>query len=148
MAGARRRRRRRYIRDSTREYASAAARIQSRQPHGAPAIPSVAGEDEMSAVAFVNSLLDTGRVRVGPSPVVPDDLADAVRELDRAARPNLAFVAPELLSDVAEWALLVLYRGCQALVYREIEADAVRVALAVPCPQPPSPAACYSADLA
>ena len=102
----------------------------------------------MAALAFVESLVDGGRVRVGAASAPPARLAEAVRELDRLARPHLAFEPPTLAPPVGEWALLMLYRACQSLVYREIEADAVRAALAVPCPGGPSPGVCYSADVA
>src|SRR5687767_2768563 len=101
----------------------------------------------MSVVSFVNLLLDTGRARVPAPSNVPPDLGNGVAELDQATRAGLAFEAPAVLGEVAEWGLLLLYCGCQALVYREVDADSVRAALSKPCPAPPSPAACYSADL-
>ena len=101
----------------------------------------------MSALAFVNTLLETGRVRVPADPRQPGELEPAVRELDRAARPEMAFDPPPLDLAAAAWGLVVLYRGCQSLVYREIDADAVRDALTRPCPAKPSPEVCYSADL-
>jgi hypothetical protein len=108
--------------------------------------------EAMAALEFVQSLAETGRVRVGADPGPPARLDEAVRELDRLARPHLAFDPPPVAPAVAGWALLALYRACQSLVYREIEADAVREALSRPCPQPPPPlppaTACYSADLA
>ena len=103
----------------------------------------------MSALDFVNSLLETGRVKVPtPSGKSPDDLTPAVARLDSAARAATALELPGVVISVGEWALLLLYRGCQALVYREIEADEVRKAMAAACPARPSPAVCYSADLA
>src|SRR4051794_5827522 len=102
----------------------------------------------MSALAFVQALLETGRVRVPPDRDAPADVGAAVAELDRAARPELAFDPPAVDAPAAGWAVTVLYRGCQALVFRDIDADAVRDALSRPCPAAPSPAVCYSADLA
>jgi hypothetical protein len=87
----------------------------------------------MSALAVVLNLLETGRVRVPAAPQPPDGLDQAVRELDRIARPTLALDPPVLMPAVAEWALLLLFRACQSLVYREIEADAVTDALSRPC---------------
>ena len=105
----------------------------------------------MSVTEFVNSLLETGRVRVpapGAGPAAPlEGLDDGVAALDRVARPQLAFDPPPLSPAVAGWALTVLYRACQALVYREMDARQVAEALARPCPQPPSPATSYAADL-
>ncbi len=102
----------------------------------------------MSALAFIHSLLDSGGVRVNSSIQPPGDLAEAVRELDRRARPHLPSPMPQLLAEPAEWALLILYRACQALVYREIKPAAITAVLSTPCPAAPSPAACYSVDLA
>ena len=102
----------------------------------------------MLATDFVQDMLSSGRLRVPRDPGPPRDLGGAVRELDRLARPDLPFDPPPLAGSVGEWALLTVYRACQALVHRDIEPDAVRAALAVPCPVPPSPAVCYSADLA
>ena len=106
----------------------------------------------MSALLFVDALLETGRVCVPASRAAPADLAAAVAELDRAVRPELAFDGPPPVDEpVAAWALTILYRGCQSLVYRDINADAVRDALSQPCPvknKKLSPAVCYSADLA
>jgi hypothetical protein len=101
----------------------------------------------MSAVQFVQSLLDTGRVKVPPGGDPLDDVEEAVAELDRAARTDAAFEPPALAVPVAAWALTTVYRAAQALVFREIDADAVRQMLAVPCPLPPSPSVHYSTDL-
>lgn len=101
----------------------------------------------MSAIPFVHSLLEAGRVHVPMRVEPPEDLEAAVAELDRAARPHMPFEAPALSPAAAGWALTVLYRGCQSLVYREIDAGAVRDALSRPCPREPSPEVCYSVDL-
>jgi hypothetical protein len=100
-----------------------------------------------SAVAFVRSLAETGRVSVPPDEALPSDIDDAVRELDAATRQDMAFDAPPLDPPAAAWALGLIYRACQALVFREIEAASVEQALAAPCPQRASPTVCYSADL-
>lgn len=102
----------------------------------------------MLATDFVQDMLGSGRLKVPRDPAEPQNLGGAVRELDRLARPDLPFDPPPLVPAVGEWALLRVYRACQALVHRDVGPDAVRAALAEPCPVPPSPAACYSADLA
>jgi hypothetical protein len=103
----------------------------------------------MSALDFVTALLEAGgRVRVGPEPLAVSELADAAMMLDAALRPSLAFEPPPLSVPAGEWAIRVLHRACQALVYREIDANAVRTGLALTCPVPPSPRTCYSVDLA
>ena len=102
----------------------------------------------MLATDFVQDMLGSGRLRVPRDPGPPRDLGRAVRELDRLTRPDLPLDPPPLVPAAGEWALLTVFGACQALVHRDIGPDAVRAALAVPCPVPPSPAACYSADLA
>src|SRR5258708_6690487 len=102
----------------------------------------------MAGLDFVQELLSCGRVRVPSSLQPPTDLNAAVAELDRLRRANLAFEPPALDCAVGQWALRILFRGCQALVHREIGADAVKDALSEPCPAAPSPRTCYSADLA
>ena len=105
----------------------------------------------VSVTDFVSSLLETGRVRVPPpgqSAATPlKGLEPAVAELERSIRPDLAFDPPALSPAAAGWALSTVYRGCQALVYREMEAAAVHEALSRPCPDNPSAAVCYSVDL-
>jgi len=101
----------------------------------------------MSAVEFVQSLLETGRVRVPAGDAPVEDLDQAVAELDCAARADAPREPPPLAAPAAAWALTVVYRACQALVFREIDAEAVRRTLVVPCPSPPSPAVHYSTDL-
>jgi hypothetical protein len=100
-----------------------------------------------SAVAFIQSLLEAGRVKVPPGDEPPDGIHEAIADLDRVARSEAAFGPPALSAPAASWALTIVYRAAQALVFREIDADAVRHMLAVPCPLPPSPSVHYSADL-
>jgi hypothetical protein len=105
----------------------------------------------MSLASFLNSIRDGTPVTVPPQPGIDPAERAAVtgilHSLDAAARPDIAHDAPPLLPDVALWAAERLYRACQFLVYRDVNADDVRASFAVPCPQPPSPAVCYSADL-
>lgn len=104
----------------------------------------------MLAVSFVNSLLERGAVRVpGPTEPSPGDWADAVAELDRAVRPEMAFDPPPVDEPAAIWGLQMLYRGCQCLAHRDVDAETVGRMLAEPCPSArASAAACYSVDLA
>jgi len=102
----------------------------------------------MSAVDFVNQLHETGHLTVPLDSAPLDDLTPAVHALDSAARLELAFNAPQLDLDAASWALTQLYRACQFLSYRHIEAAAIDSVLALPCPKGTSPEVCYSVDLA
>lgn len=101
----------------------------------------------MSATDFVHNLFDAGRVRVSSWQELPADFDDAVRVLDEAARPGLAYEPPALEPRSAVWALRLTYRAAQALIYREIDGDEVRQILAEPCPSSPAPAVCFSVDL-
>jgi hypothetical protein len=67
--------------------------------------------------------------------------------MDRLARLEAPSSPPELDLEVAVWAAEMLYRGCQFLVFREVDAPVVESTLKTPCPRPPSPAAYWSADL-
>jgi MoxR-vWA-beta-propeller ternary system protein len=101
----------------------------------------------MSAVEFVGGLIESGRVCVGRDPAAPAELEVAVRRLDTDQRANLPPTCPELEPQAAAWALLSLYRACQALVYRDIDAESVKKWLAQPCPRRPDARVHYSVDL-
>lgn len=101
----------------------------------------------MSAFSFVKELTASGHVRVDSRLEAPHDLDAAVAELDRLARVQLADGAPAVHLPTARWALLMVYRACQALVYRDIDANAVRDVFSHACPVRPSPEVCYSVDL-
>lgn len=101
----------------------------------------------MLAIDFVNAIVETGRVTVAAGSDALDGADDAARELDRLIRPSLAYDPPALSVAAGGWALHRLYAACQALAHRQIGPEAVRGSLAVPCPLPPSGAACYSVDL-
>lgn len=79
----------------------------------------------------------------------PDDgWRDVVREWDVVQRRELAFSAPDLSLAASEWAALRLYRGCQALICRDVAPDDLRRFLAEPCLEPAGAAATvYSVDL-
>jgi hypothetical protein len=62
-------------------------------------------------------------------------------------RDELPFEAPALSPAAAEWAALRLYRGCQALVCRDMPPQDLTRYLAVPCPEPRGPSVDYSVDL-
>jgi hypothetical protein len=105
----------------------------------------------MSLASFLNSIQDGTPVKVPPGQVTdPADWAAVIgilEAMDAAGRAEIAHDAPPMVPEVALWAAERLYRACQFMVYRDVDADVVRASFAVPCPQPPSPAASYSADL-
>lgn len=75
------------------------------------------------------------------------DWQHVIRHWDAQHRAELAFDPPALSLPAAEWAALRLYRGCQALVCRDMPPQDVNRFLTVPCPEPHSPSADYSVDL-
>jgi hypothetical protein len=106
----------------------------------------------MSIASFLNAIRDGNAAAVPPrAPIDKRELAagDVIETFDFVARTELAYDAPRLVPEVARWAAERLYRACQFLVYREVEADEVREGCAVPCPAVAavSPDVCYSADL-
>lgn len=100
---------------------------------------------------FLHELDQAGRVRIADAlPPEADEVAacDALlrARADRCAL-DLAGAAPPLQLDAARWAAVMLFRACQFLAFREIEAAEVEANLAVPSPLPPDPAVCWSVDL-
>src|SRR5437870_5106031 len=70
------------------------------------------------------------------------DVTSVITAMEAAARAEVAYEAPALLMDVARWAAERLYQACQFLVYRDVEAEAVRAGCAVACPAGASPESC------
>ncbi len=106
----------------------------------------------MISRAFIEQLRGGGRVRVGrelgtTGAELAGLEADIVR-LEAEARAELVFEAPELVMKAASWAFLTLYRGCQFLAYRELSEALVEEVLSLQCREKPSPAVCWSVDLA
>jgi len=99
--------------------------------------------------AFLNSLLDNGQIVVSSDLEVgiSDDVPAQLQELDRSARANLAFEAPDLDVAAATWAATVLCHGCQFLLCRDAPEQTVDKLLSVPCPVRREPATHYSVDL-
>lgn len=110
-----------------------------------PARPSSLG-------LFWRSLVEDGRVGIfSADPPTADDLPGLHRflaEYDADRRLHLAHSAPPLDPAAAEWACTILFRACQFLVIRDIEADVVSGELAKPCPGGISAPVLYSVDLA
>ena len=103
----------------------------------------------MTLGAFLSRLSADGVAVVAPEEnLTPDEAWIAVvREWDAVQRNELAFTAPELSLAAAEWAAVRFYRGCQALICREVSPQDLRRFFAEPCPEPASAATVYSVDL-
>jgi hypothetical protein len=72
---------------------------------------------------------------------------DIIRSWDAIQREEMAGAAPDLQPAAAEWAAAVLYRGCQALVCREMPPAEMQKMLRDPCPVEPAAGTDYTADL-
>ncbi|MBI2192953.1 MAG: hypothetical protein HYU36_13315 [Planctomycetes bacterium] len=70
-----------------------------------------------------------------------------LEDMDLWAREEMAFSPPELSLPAAQWAATTLYKACQLLVYRDLDAEAVRQAFSQPCPEAPGPRTAYSVDM-
>ncbi len=105
----------------------------------------------MALRPFLAALQESGRVRVVRPPEPPEVEREGLDELlagwDRDARRELPFAPPAFSPAVAAWAAVLVYRGCQFLVYRDFGAEVVKEQLGLPCPEAPSAAVAYSADL-
>jgi hypothetical protein len=105
----------------------------------------------MSLGEFLARLQESGCVRVvrdeaGPR---PGDVERVLREVDAATRLELADGLPALDLPAAVWGVALLYQGCAALTYRDLDAAAVARRLGRACPSSgDAPATHYSVDLA
>jgi hypothetical protein len=101
----------------------------------------------MDLTAFLTQLAENGVAVVSSAEGLTESADDILLAWDAIQRANFPGAAPELIPEAAAWAAARLYRGCQALVCREMPpADAARL-LREPCPHTPSPAVDYSVDL-
>ena len=102
---------------------------------------------------FLLHLTESGHVAVGPfgleatAPAGNGDGTAALREIDRRERLEFPGEAPALSLPAARWAAGTFHQACQLLVCRDVPAETVASALAVPCPQRRSPETHYSVDL-
>jgi len=107
----------------------------------------------MSFSTFLTALFEHGRVTVAhpQEHVASDDIEQAGRLLEeRAGAVTLEFpgLPPSLDVPAANWAGMMLYRGCQLAIYRELDAGAIDELLALPCPDAAPASRHFSADLA
>jgi hypothetical protein len=101
----------------------------------------------MELPAFLTQLAENGVAVVTHDEEVSGSAEAIVREWDAVQRRELAGIAPDLNVPAAEWAAVRLYRGCQALVCREMPPAEMQTMLRAPCPEPASIAVDYSVDL-
>jgi hypothetical protein len=105
----------------------------------------------MSLPAFLRAVYETGHVPVDgadvPLKAPAAEMDKLVEAFDARARQQLAFVAPDLIHEAARWSAALMYRGCQALAFRQLDERSIKEMLGLSCPASPSPGAIYSADL-
>ncbi|WP_157447633.1 hypothetical protein [Chthoniobacter flavus] len=101
----------------------------------------------MDLPEFLIQLGENGLAVVSDQETIGGAVEEIVRGWDAVQRQNLPGTAPDLVPAAATWAAIRLYRGCQALVCREIPPAEMAAFLREPCPCPESPAVDYSVDL-
>lgn len=105
----------------------------------------------MGLPAFVNELFQSGRVRVsGIYQLGDEELQECeaiLRSIEESVRLELAGEAPPFSPPAALWAATRLFRGAQALVYRELDGEELTRMFSDACHDPPNPATHYSVDL-
>ncbi|HEX7379475.1 MAG TPA: hypothetical protein VF278_20295 [Pirellulales bacterium] len=105
----------------------------------------------MSLICFLRAVYETGRVPVDDPDTPLETSATEVDALlaafDVRARDELAFTAPAFIPEAARWSAALMYRGCQALVFRRLDEPAVKEMLGASCPTPHSSGVIYSVDL-
>jgi len=101
----------------------------------------------MDLPEFLTQLGENGIAVVSDQEVIGGTVEEIVRSWDAVQRLNVPGSAPDLVPEAATWAATRLYRGCQALVCREIPPAEMAAFLREPCPCAESPAVDYSVDL-
>lgn len=98
---------------------------------------------------FLSQLSETGHgvVDMEEDLTLGEDWEKVLRDWDGAQRWELTD-APGLCLEAAGWAAERLYRGCQAIVCRDMSPQDLKACLKAPCPEPRNPATDYSVDLA
>ena len=105
----------------------------------------------MKLASFVRQLHESGRVSVGPDPSFSSrDVAacdDLLQQADHVARLEAALSMPALDLAAARAAAVTMYRGCQALAFRAMDAEALATGLAPELGDTTNPSVHYSVDL-
>lgn len=100
---------------------------------------------------FLEQLSNRGDILLASrEPPTPEERVGAVgplRAWDRQERDRLGHPLPSLREEDALAALVVLYRACQLLVYRDLPEEAVAEAFAEAPPPSTEPEAVWSVDL-
>lgn len=112
----------------------------------------------MSLAGFVESLLAGGKVKAPravdmaghlyqPTAAELDDAAAVLVSFEAEYRDSLAGSPPRLNLPGLMWGALMSFQACAFLIQRDVDEKVMRTALEEACPEPASPAVCYSVDL-
>ena len=100
---------------------------------------------------FYEALLLDGRLHLRSEGLpAAEELDSATRFLlqqEQTSRRSLAGDPPAPEMTAVRWAAGAFYRAAQFVVYRDLNEDALKRDLSVPCPGPGSPTVSYSVDL-
>ncbi len=105
----------------------------------------------MGLTAFLSGLRADGRVQVASGMPTWEDMPQAERllgEIELEQRDSLPAAPPEYTSEGGLYGLLVLYRACQLLVYRDEEVEVIERDLRAASGLANTPSVHYSVDLA
>lgn len=97
----------------------------------------------------LQAVVNDGRalVFVRPSPPGDADALPVLEQLDGFARDEAGLDLPAFAPAAALWAARLFHQLCRFTVCRDIPAEPIRVACAIPCPDPRRPGTDWSADL-
>ncbi len=105
----------------------------------------------MSFPAFLENLLDAGRVSAPAIAALSDDEVQAgvqvLVDFEQRWRWELVGAPPEFSVPAARWAAVQFYRACQFTVYRDVPAEVIAHEMQKPCEVPLNSAVHYSVDL-
>lgn len=105
----------------------------------------------MPLAQFLGELFNDGHVHVDRvAPIAADDAEQAwlaLVEREQLVRQNFFGRAPDMDRAAAIWGATVMYRCCQAAVFRDLSAEDLDALLAERCPAKNVAAAHYSVDL-
>jgi hypothetical protein len=103
----------------------------------------------MDLALFLNELATKGVALIDAEETVEygPGMMKIVEAWDAIQRSEMAGPVPGLDPVAAKWAAARLFRGCQALVCRELPPEQMRQLLREPCPVDISPSADYTVDL-
>lgn len=105
----------------------------------------------MALVSFLTGVFADGRARVGNDAELPEprlrEATALLQTFEREYRDNLPGTPPQVDPSAALYGAVTLYRVCQFLVFRDVEAKTIQTLLNRDFKQPHTAAVHYSVDL-